>query len=80
MALMNTTDRRPSLLLRWLASSGHDELTSYVIQVPVATTDGNAPNGTNTITGPVYSHVAPKTSGTDRATDHLQFSQSWMLA
>jgi len=38
-------------------------LTSYVIQVPVATTDGKAPNGSNTITGPVYSHVAPKTSG-----------------
>jgi Alpha/beta hydrolase domain len=38
-------------------------LTSYVIQVPVATTDGQAPNGKNTITGPVYSHVAPKTSG-----------------
>jgi hypothetical protein len=39
------------------------KLTSYVIQVPVATTDGKAPNGSNTITGPVYSHVAPKTSG-----------------
>ena len=39
------------------------KLTSYVIQVPVATKDGKAPNGNNTITGPVYSHVAPKTSG-----------------
>jgi hypothetical protein len=40
-------------------------LTSYVIQVPVATKDGLAPNanGTNTVTGPVYSHVAPGTSG-----------------
>jgi hypothetical protein len=38
-------------------------LTSYVIQVPVATTNGSAPNGNNTITGPVYSHVAPLTSG-----------------
>src|SRR5262249_22701170 len=39
------------------------KLTSYVIQVPVATQDGHAPNGSNTITGPVYSHVAQKTSG-----------------
>src|SRR5215469_13466302 len=31
--------------------SGTTQLTSYVIQVPVATTDGNAPDGTNTITG-----------------------------
>jgi hypothetical protein len=38
-------------------------LTSYVIQVPVATTDGKAPNGTNTITGPVYSHIPPGTTG-----------------
>jgi hypothetical protein len=38
-------------------------LTSYVIQVPVATTDGKAPNGTNTITGPVYSHISPGTNG-----------------
>jgi len=42
---------------------GTTRLTSYVIQVPVATTDGKAPNGRNTITGPVYSHVAPKTTG-----------------
>jgi hypothetical protein len=42
---------------------GTTRLTSYVIQVPVATKDGQAPNGKNTITGPVYSHVAPKTSG-----------------
>jgi hypothetical protein len=39
------------------------KLTSYVIQVPVATTDGKPLNGSNTVTGPVYSHVAPKTSG-----------------
>lgn len=44
--------------------TGTTKLTSYVIQVPVATTDGKAPNGTNTITGPVYSHVSPDTSGT----------------
>ena len=42
---------------------GTTNLTSYVIQVPVATTDGNAPNGTNTITGPVYSHISPGLSG-----------------
>ena len=43
--------------------TGTTNLTSYVIQVPVATTDGKAPNGTNTITGPVYSHISPGTSG-----------------
>ncbi len=42
---------------------GTTQLTSYVIQVPVATTDGKAPNGKNTITGPVYSHIPPGTSG-----------------
>ena len=42
---------------------GTTQLTRYVIQVPVATSDGKAPNGRNTITGPVYSHVAPKTTG-----------------
>src|SRR5262249_43554310 len=43
--------------------AGTTQLTRYVIQVPVATTDGKAPNGTNTITGPVYSHVLPRTGG-----------------
>ena len=43
--------------------TGTTKLTSYVIQVPVATSDGKAPNGRNTITGPVYSHVAPLTTG-----------------
>lgn len=44
---------------------GTTSLTRYVIQVPVATKDGKPlkPDGSNTITGPVYSHVAPKTSG-----------------
>jgi len=42
---------------------GTTKLTRYVIQVPVATKDGQAPNGRNAITGPVYSHVAPKTGG-----------------
>lgn len=32
-------------------------LAAFVIQVPVATTDGNAPNGSNIITGQVYGHV-----------------------
>ena len=32
-------------------------LTNYVIQVPVATSDANPPNGSNTITGPVYGHI-----------------------
>jgi hypothetical protein len=41
---------------------GTTNLQSYVIQVPVATTDGKAPNGTNTITGPVYSHISPGTN------------------
>ena len=35
----------------------------FVIQVPVATTDGKPPNGKNTITGKVYSHVAEKATG-----------------
>ena len=43
--------------------AGTTQLTSYVIQVPVATTNRKAPNGTNTITGPVYSHVPPGTTG-----------------
>ncbi len=45
--------------------AGTTNLTSYVIQVPVATLDGKPlkSDGSNAITGPVYSHVAPKTSG-----------------
>ena len=45
--------------------AGTTNLTSYVIQVPVATSDGKPlkSNGSNAITGPVYSHVAPKTGG-----------------
>ena len=40
-------------------------LTRYVIQVPVATSDGKPlkSDSSNAITGPVYSHVAPLTSG-----------------
>jgi Alpha/beta hydrolase domain/FG-GAP-like repeat len=38
-------------------------LTDFVIQVPIATTDGKPPNGSNTITGPVYGHIKTGTSG-----------------
>ena len=38
-------------------------LAAYVVQVPVATTDGNAPNGTNTITGQVYGHICTGAGG-----------------
>jgi hypothetical protein len=43
--------------------TGTKSFASYVVQVPVATTDGNAPNGSNTITGQVYSHVCTGTNG-----------------
>jgi hypothetical protein len=43
--------------------TGTKSLASYVVQVPVATTDGKAPNGANTITGQVYSHVCTGTNG-----------------
>jgi hypothetical protein len=43
--------------------TGSKTLAAYVVQVPVATTDGNPPNGTNTITGPVYGHVCRGPSG-----------------
>jgi hypothetical protein len=38
-------------------------LTDFVIQVPVATFDRNPPNGSNVITGPVYSHVRAPLAG-----------------
>jgi len=43
--------------------SGSATLAGYVVQVPVATLDGTAPNGTNTITGEVYGHVCIGTNG-----------------
>lgn len=52
-------------------------LADFVVQVPVATTDGHSPNGTNTITGPVYGHVCigpngcPLASGSVTSTSHL---------
>ena len=38
-------------------------LAAFVVQVPVATVDGNPPNGTNTITGQVYGHVCTGSAG-----------------
>jgi hypothetical protein len=49
----------------------------FVVQVPVATVDGNPPNGTNTITGQVYGHVCvgpngcPLAVGTVTSTSHM---------
>lgn len=37
--------------------NGVANLSDFVVQVPVATTDRSPPNGKNTITGSVYSHV-----------------------
>ena len=37
--------------------------TAFVIQVPVATTNGQAPNGNNTITGQVYGHIKINAAG-----------------
>ncbi|HEX3337889.1 MAG TPA: alpha/beta hydrolase domain-containing protein [Pseudolabrys sp.] len=42
---------------------GLKTLASYVVQIPLATTDGKVPNGDNTITGQVYSHVCTGTNG-----------------
>jgi len=44
-------------------ASGLKSLANYVVQVPVATTDGKAPNGNNSITGRVYGHVCTGTNG-----------------
>ena len=51
-------------------------LAAYVIQVPVATTDGNAPNGSNTITGSVYGHIAANSSGT--TAQMVIFNPAWV--
>jgi hypothetical protein len=37
--------------------------TAFVVQVPVATTNGQPPNGKNTITGKVYGHIKINTTG-----------------
>src|ERR1700722_16745211 len=59
--------------------TGPTGLAAFVVQVPVATSDGNPPNGTNTITGQVYGHVCTGTDGCGLAvgsaptsTAHLQ--------
>lgn len=38
-------------------------LSPFVMQVPVATTDGKAPNGSNAFTGPVYGQLNKGTTG-----------------
>ena len=43
--------------------TGPSPLAAFVIQVPVATTDGKAPNGKNTITGQVYGHILTGSAG-----------------
>src|SRR5262249_22813824 len=45
------------------AAGGLKSLASYVVQVPVATSDGKVPSGRNTITGKVYGHVCTGTNG-----------------
>lgn len=52
--------------------------TAFVIQVPVATSDGKPlnPNGSNTITGQVYGHIKINTTG---STGQLViFSSAWV--
>jgi hypothetical protein len=53
-------------------------LVDFVVQVPVATTDGNAPNGTNTITGQVYGHVCTGPAGCPLAAGSPPTSTSHM--
>jgi hypothetical protein len=50
--------------------------TAFVIQVPVATSNGQPPNGKNTITGKVYGHIKINTTG---PTGQLViFSSAWV--
>jgi hypothetical protein len=51
---------------------------AFVVQVPVATTDGNPPNGTNTITGKVYGHVCTGPAGCPLAAGSAPTSTSHM--
>jgi hypothetical protein len=53
-------------------------LADFVVQVPVATTDGNPPNGTNTITGEVYGHVCTGPNGCPLAAGSAPTSTSHM--
>jgi hypothetical protein len=45
------------------AAGGLKSLANWVVQVPVATSDGKEPDGRNTITGRVYGHVCTGTNG-----------------
>jgi hypothetical protein len=53
-------------------------LADFVVQVPVATSDGNPPNGTNTITGQVYGHVCTGPNGCPLAAGGAPTSTSHM--
>jgi hypothetical protein len=53
-------------------------LADFVVQVPVATSDGNPPNGTNTITGQVYGHVCTGPNGCPLAAGSAPTSTSHM--
>ena len=53
-------------------------LAAFVVQVPVATVDGNPPNGTNTITGQVYGHVCTGPAGCPLAAGSAPTSTSHM--
>src|ERR1700733_13999348 len=53
-------------------------LAAFVVQVPVATVDGNPPNGTNTITGKVYGHVCTGPAGCPLAAGSAPTSTSHM--
>ena len=58
--------------------TGPTGLAAFVLQVPVATTDGNAPNGTNTLTGQVYGHVCTGPNGCPLAAGSPPTSTSHM--
>ena len=53
-------------------------LTDFVIQVPVATTDGNPPNGTNTITGPVYGHIKTPIGANHYTAQLVIYGSAWV--
>ena len=47
--------------------------TAFVIQVPVATSNGQTPNGSNTITGKVYGHIKAGSNGSTAQLVTLRF-------
>jgi hypothetical protein len=53
-------------------------LTDFVIQVPVATTDGTAPNGNNTITGPVYGHIKTPVGANQYTAQLVIYGSAWV--